>query len=346
MLGYLLFGFNVLVYIGISIFVFQPAPSGGDQKYSWEYSALVLISAYGVCSLLFTIYISAKGGFNWISDATLKRNAIVAILWLGMVAGVAYCTYKPAYHNVYQLTGFVRLWSYIISYGAIWLPLLMFLPYFFFLKPEWRDSFSPNLFKILLSFASVVGFLLPLAPKIISRSYRAYDERELAFNHAMNNIEKYQNVMSLLYYTDKSYDVEIRNAAVTKIKSYKNWEDQLILVLEQSSPYSVFDFLDENKVKNPERFTQPIINSLSTIITDMHEHIVNPYKGIYDIGVLFRVLEGQFKDSSAVFKPQILRLQEILETPLAKSRVYDDVDQSNQTLYNNQVIVKNWLAKY
>lgn len=347
MLGYILFGLTVLVYIVLSLFVLQPAPSGSDQTYGWASSAFVLIAAYGICSLLLTIYITAKGGYNWISDATLKRNAMVSILWLGMVAGVVYCTLKPEYHNAYHLTGFVRLLSRIISYGAIWLPLLMLIPYYTFLKPEWRDTLSPNLFKTLLVFASVAGFLLPIAPKIILKSYKKFDERELAFNKAMNNIKKYQAVMSLLYYTDKSYDEQIRNAALAKIKASKNLEDELIDILEQDSPpYSVFGFLNDNKVEHPERFIEPIIKGLTRITKDMGEDIVNPYKGIYDVEVLLRVLEGQFKDSIAAFKPHILKLQEVMETPPAKNRVYDDTEQSNQTLYKNREEIKNWLAKH
>ena len=347
MFGNLLFGLTGLVYIVLSLFVLQPAPSGSDQNYGWATSALVLIAAYCVCSLLLTINITANGGFNWISDATLKRNAIVAILWLGMVVGVVYCTLKPEYHKFYQLTGFARLLSHSISYGATWLPLLMLIPYYFLLKPEWRDTLSPNLFKIPLVLACVIGFLLPLTPKIILKSFKKFDERELAFNEAMNNIERYQAVMSLLYYTSKSYDEQIRNAALAKIKANKNLEDELIDILEQGNPYPVFEFLDENTVKHPERFIKPIVKSFSRMTADMHEGIVNPYKGgAFDVGPLLRVLEGQFNGSTAVFKPHILKLQEIMETPPAKNRVYDDTEQCNEALYKYREEVKNWLAKH
>ncbi len=347
MLGYFLFGLTVLVYIVLSLFVLQSAPSGGDQNYGWSSSAFVLIAAYGVCSLLLTINITANGGFNWISDATLKRNAIVAILWLGMVAGVTYCTLKPEYHKFYQLTGFVRLLSHVISYGAIWLPLLMLIPYYFFLKSEWRDTLSPNLFKILLVFASIVGFLLPVTPKIILKSYKKFDEHELAFNKAMNNIEKYQDVMSLLYYTSKDYDAQIRSAALAKIKANKNLEDELIGVLEGGNPYGVFDFLDENKVEHPERFIEPIVKSFSRMIADMQEGIESSYQGgAFDVGPLLRVLEGQFNGSIEVFKPYILKLQEVMETPPAKNRVYGDTSQCNEALYKYREEVKNWLARH
>ncbi len=348
MFGYLLFVLTVLVYIVLSLFVLQPAPSGSDQNYGWASSALVLLTAYGVCSLLLTINITVKGGFNWISDATLKRNVVVAILWLGMVVGVVYCTFKPEYHKFYQLTGFVRLLSLVISYGVTWLPLLMLIPYYLFLKPEWRDTLFPNLFKILLVFASVVGFLLPIAPKIILESYKKFDERELAFNEAMNNIKKYKAVMSLLYYTSKSYDEQIRSAALAKIKANKHLEDELIHILEWSNnPYSVFEFLDENKVEHPERFIEPILKSFPTMTADMKEGIESAYKtGAFDVGPLLRVLEGQFNDSIAVFKPHILKLQEVMETPPAKNREYNDPKKSNEELYKYREEVKNWLARH
>jgi len=347
MFGYLLFGFTVLVYFGLSVFVMQSAPSGSDQNYGWASSALVIIVAYGVCSLLLTFHIAANGGFNWISDAGIIRNAMVAILWLGMVVGVAYCTLKPEYHKMYQLTGIAHLLSRIVSYGVTWLPLLMLIPYFFFLKPEWRDTLTPILFKSSLVFASVVGFLLPMIPKVMLKSYDKFDEHQLALNKAMYNIENQQDIISLLYYTGKSYDEQIRHAALAKIKQSRKLETELIDILEQGSyPLNVFYFLDENKIDHPERFTEPLIKAFSRIIEDMKEDIVNPYKDVGDVEVLLHVFEGQFKDSIKTFIPHVVKLQEVLETPPAENRVYQDKEQSNQTLIKNRKAVKNWLARH
>lgn len=352
MIGYLIFGITLIIYIALSSFVLQPAPRGGDYTIGYAYAAFTLIAAYGLSSLLLTINITASGGFNWISDSTFKRNAAVAILWLGTVAGVVYCTIgRTEYHKYYHLTGSVRLLSYIIYYGATWLPLLMLVPYFLFLKHEWQDTFFPNLFKIPLVLACVLGFLLLLTPKIMSdillKPFKKLDEHELAFNHAMKNIEKYQAVVSLLYYLGKEYDVPIRNAALSKIKANKNLENELIAILERLSPYGAYYFLDENKIEHPERFTEPIIKSFSTIIADMHEDIVNPYKGVaFDVAILLRVLDGQFKGSIEVFKPHILKLQEVMKTPLAKNRYYGNTEQCNEAIYKNRKEVKNWLDKH
>lgn len=153
--------------------------------------------------------------------------------------------------------------------------------------------------------------------------------------------------MSLLYYSGKSYDEPIRNAALTKIKACKSLEEDLIDILEKDrTAYDVFNFLDDNKVDHPERFIEPIIKNLTNINKEMRESITDPYSSIYDIEVLLRVLEEQFKDSTSKFKPHILKLQEILETPIAKNRVYTDTEKSNHTLYKNREEVKNWLTRH
>lgn len=351
MFGYLCFGLTVLVYFVLCVFVLQPAPSGGDQTYGWAYSAFMLMAAYIVCSLLLTINITVNGGFDWISNAAIKRNICVGIFWLVMIAGVYYCGLgRPEYHKFYPLTGNVRLLSHIIYYGAIWLPLFMLIPYLLFLKPEWRETLSPILYKIPLILGCVLGLLLIISPKIMSgilKSYKAFDENELAFNKAMKNIDGYQDVMSLLYYTSEDYDVKIRDAALHKIKATKKWEDEMIGILERSTPYGVYNFLVENKIEHPERFIEPIIKSFSTIIADMHEDLINPYKNrIFKVGILLKVLDEQFNDNIAVFKPHILKLQEVMETPPAKSRAYGDVKEFNETLYKYREEIKNWLARH
>ena len=80
---------------------------------------------------------------------------------------------------------------------------------------------------------------------------------------------------------------------------------------------------------------------------DMKEGIENPYKGgSFDVGPLLRVLEGQFIGSIAVFKPHMLQLQAVMETPPAKSRAHDNIEECNEALYKYREDVKNWLARH
>lgn len=352
MFGYLLFGCTALVYLVLCIFVMQAAPSGSDQTYGWANSAFFLILAYTLCSLLLTINVALQGGFHWISDSATKRNIVLALLWFGLVAGVTYCTVgRIDYQKFYQLPGSLRLLSNILFYGAAWLPLLMLIPYLLFLKPEWRESLSPNLFKFTLGLAFLISVLLVASPNMIkgflSKSFKKFDEQELEVNKAMLNIAGYRDVMSLLYYTSEDYDGPIRNAALAKIKAHKHLEDELIEVLERGSAstcYDAYAFLVENKPNHPERFVEPIAKSFTNITADMYEGIVSPYHGVVDLEVLLRLLEEQCKDSKEVFRPHMLKLQDVLKTPPAKSRAYGDVKECNETLDKNRKGVRDWLA--
>jgi len=92
-------------------------------------------------------------------------------------------------------------------------------------------------------------------------------------------------------------------------------------------------YLDENKVGHPERFTESIVKSFTVMTADMQEGIESAYKcGAFDVGPLLRVLEGQCGGSIEVFKPDILKLQAVMETPHAKNREYCDVEQRNKEL--------------
>ncbi|HPN69803.1 MAG TPA: hypothetical protein PLZ32_09805 [Saprospiraceae bacterium] len=353
MLGYFLYGLTLIAYILVIITVLQPHHSGGsDAAYGAAMSILFVTVAFILTSLLLTVNITMQGGFNWISDSLLKRNITVAIVWLGIMIGVSFfLLHHTEFHRYYQLSGFARFLSYMLSYGAIWLPLLMLVPYYLFIKNEWAHSFTPNLFKIPLVMASLIGFSLVMKPKIISnyfRSFRAFDKSELDFKDAMDRMKKYPDVSSLLYYTSKSNEEAVRNAAITKIKTTKNLEAELIKVLEKGNPFTcmnAYNFLVENKVQNPELFIEPIIKSFDKLIAETHEGIVNPYKGgPLDIEVVLLVLDEQFKDSAPKFKPSILKLQEVMETPPARSRQQPgELEQAKETINKNKEQIKLWL---
>ena len=45
MIGYLIFGITLIIYIALSSFVLQPAPRGGDYTIGYAYAAFTLITA-------------------------------------------------------------------------------------------------------------------------------------------------------------------------------------------------------------------------------------------------------------------------------------------------------------
>ncbi len=354
MLTNLPFALTTLSYIALILFNLQKINATGERLAGWGIIAFVLLAAYIVCSLILTISIAAKGGFNWLSDTVFLRNAGVGLLWLGMMVGMVYCTLLRAEWPADQSGGLARWLSVPVYFGAVWLPLLMLLPYAILLNPEWRDTLSPNLYKIPLMLGCVVGLFIWALPGIVNatRSFsvpQERDESQLAFNNSMNIINNESAIQELLFFTHREQDERLRNAALTKIKAHKDWEDELTSMLQQNNPYDiywVYAFLDGNQIEHPEQFVTPVNNSIPSLTSKIQESIQDPYKdnlAYLNVEVLCRVLDVQFKDSSAVFRPNILKLQGVLETPPAARTGDIDAQKFVETLDQYRLAVKNWL---
>ncbi|MBK7408102.1 MAG: hypothetical protein IPJ40_08580 [Saprospirales bacterium] len=262
---------------------------------------------------------------------------------------------RPEWHSE-PTTGLVRWLIDPLYFGGIWLPLLMLVPYAILLNPEWRDTLTPNLYKIPLVFAWVLGLLLVMAPKIVvtmdrlSSIKEKRDNPQSPSNNSMEIIDYEQSIEDLLYFLDREKDEPLRIELLAKIKAHKNWEAELERILRQKNPYvnyRVYAFLDYNKIEHPERFTEPINNNIPILTSRIQETINDPNN--YDleylnIDVFCRVLDAQFKDSSAVFRPNILKLHEALETPPVERNAKIDTKQAFVEMRNKyRLAVKNWL---
>jgi hypothetical protein len=312
------------------------------------------MAAYIVSSLLLTISITAVGNFNWIAVSTSKRNMTVAILWFGLAAGVVICTFaKTEFPKGHQTSGLPGFLSYPFYFGAAWLPLLMLVPYALLINPQWLDGLSPALYKIPLVTGCVMGFVLLAAPKFIAvtgllDNYKSKND----IKDLLQQIEHESSLTRLLMHTAKDENEQVRIAANNKINARNNLETEFIQVLDQENPWYynwVYTFLTDNKVEHIERFVEPVNNSIPRLANTLqYEVLGNPWKGeatylLLDAEPLFRLLETQFKASSVVFRPNILKLQQTMQTQPAKRD--NDKARFYEALNKYQLTVNNWLNK-
>lgn len=110
--------------------------------------------------------------------------------------------------------------------------------------------------------------------------------------------------------------------------------------------YWVYVFLDDNKVDHPDRFVEPVNNTIPPLTAEVQQVLKKSflYTGdlVYlNIDVVCHVLDEQFKDSSIVFRPNMLKLQEALDAPLLEK---PDTDPDFIELRNKyRFAIKNWL---
>ncbi len=356
MFSNLLLALTSISYIGLAVLNFQKANATGERLMGAGFISLGLIALYVLFSLLLTISIVSKGGFNWISPSTSTRNILVAILWLGMIIGVVFCGMLSTEMNTDRTTGIFRILSMPVYYGTVWLPLLMLIPYALLINTQWRESIPAVLYKVPLVMACLLGFVIVMIPKIVTSmniNVPKQSTEDWKKEMLVPSIEKETSVEILLNYT-RDEDAWVRDLAVNRLKSLPQWEDPLITTLQKTDEYGHYDFrwiylfLDQYTVDHPDRFVEPINNTLEALakatIVDLNKNFV--YSGdlnVLQIDVVCRVLEHQFKDSSQVFRPNMLKIQEALDTPPA------DPSQSTpeviEILKTYQMAVKEWLER-
>ena len=357
MFGNLLLGLTSLAYIGLAIFNLQKVNATGERLMGWGFISLGLIAIYVICSLFLTISVATKGGFNWLSTSTSTRNILVGILWLGMTIGVVYCAMLSTEMQNDRTTGIFRLLSRPVYFGNVWLPLLMLIPYAILLNPAWRDSLSPGLYKIPLVLACVLGFLIMMAPRIVNSlgiTVPTTSRDELFMEEWTKALEQETSTEVLFNYT-KNEDERIRKMVVDKLRSLPAWEDELIGILGKTGEYGhhdfywVYVFMADNKVDHPDRFIEPINNTIPAITAEVKRVLQKSFLYTGDLSVLnidgvCRVLDEQFKDSSSVFRPNMMALQEALNTPPLQQT---DIDPNFiEMLDKDKLAVSNWLASH
>lgn len=152
MLGYFSFGVTLLFYIGLTNL---PKPPSGQNGMGYFYIIPFLAIGFAICSLILTLYVGWKGGFDWVSTSGASRNLLIGVGWLSLVATTFFCVlFKWEWHrgNYPQFLRWLAL-----SNGRIWIPLLMLVPCFLLLSADLRASISPNVYKMPLSVCFILS---------------------------------------------------------------------------------------------------------------------------------------------------------------------------------------------
>jgi hypothetical protein len=184
-------------------------------------------------------------------------------------------------------------------------------------------------------------------------------ERSSEYKASLDSINNFQepSIEGLLKYTHPRGDKQLRTLATAKIKSFEHWEDDLIAVLTQKdlervyvyedNTRFVYGFMEDNKVEHPEKFVQPILYSLRVLSIRIRKSVEDPYNlelGLTDISRVCHVLETQFKDKAAEFKPAMLRLQQALETSAPERKNQEHKKAYARELKAFRAAVNEWLA--
>ncbi len=371
-MAYISYALTLLFFLGISLINgYFSKPHRGEDGIALGMMLQVVVIGFTICSLILTLSIWWKGGFDWVSPQGRTRNILVGIGWLCMVVAIFDSSFFESgwYHD---LPDFFRL--LIKRIGQIWMPLLVFVSCFFLLNTELKTRVSPYFYKtpMVIAFGlaalMVLGILFGWVRRQIEHKIavgearqeeiRKYGgDRSWYFKTSMDFINAHNDttITRLLSYTvmdkerDKDENDEIRKAAVAKIKSNEHWETNLIRILESKDIGDIFNaygFLEANTLEHPKEFIIPIKNSITYVTAVAHESIKNPdnfFLSSTNIGALCHILEAQFKGNAADFRPNMVNLQQVLDIPPAKRSDKKYAQGFDEILQKSRLVVKNWL---
>lgn len=371
-MAYISFALTLLFFFGITLInTYFSRPHRGEDGIALGMMLQVVGIGFTICSLILTLSIWREGGFDWVSAQGRTRKLFVSIGWLCMVVAIFDSSFFASgwYHG---FPNFFRL--LVKSIGQIWMPLLMFFSCFFLLNRELKASVSPNFYKTPMTIAFGLAVLMVLGilfgwvrkqieHKIAVREARQEEirkyggDRSWYFKTSMDFINAHNDtsIKRLLSYTvmdkdrDKGENEEIRKAAVAKIKSYEHWETNLIQILEGKEIGDIFNaygFLELDKLEHPEKFIIPIKNSIAYVTAITEESIKKPdnvFLSFTNIAALCHILDTQFKDSAAEFRPSMVRLQQVLDIKPAERSDKSYAQGFDEILQESRLGVKNWL---
>jgi hypothetical protein len=353
MFGYIFFSFTLIFYVGLFfINSSEPRMSGeGGMGYGLGIAALGL--GFAISSLILTISVANKGGFDWITNF---RALIVGIGWLFMAAATFACVaFKWEWHEG-EFPQFLRWFAK--SEGQVWMPLLMLVPYFFLLNTELRASVSPNMYKMplmigfvltaIMSLGLLFGWLKISAQQQQAKMEQAQDRETKIHDEHLKLIAEQKPsdpILNIISLTGRFHDEDIRSAAIAKVKEKPDWENKLLDLLNNDYYHThTYTFLDGNKVEHPEKFLEPMNRSILRMADEIHKHIKdandlqNWHFEYFRIDRLLRAIDEQFLNKGVDFRPAVLKLQEALNTT--------PPERFKNVRFEVTPVVKDWLKKH
>ncbi len=360
-----------LFFYGCLVQLLRKPMPGGDYGVGYAYSWIFCVAGFIISTGLLALNMNLNHCFDWLPESFLPyRNWLVFFGWLAFDLTIIWSLesqHKKRENGIPLFLGWFT-WSKVY----FWLPLLMLIPSLYLINAERVIGFATNWVKIPIQTGFTVSSLIALslfglfAKSWVSRRLPSFQvlrarrqEGKAAYKEVLSYVDNYNEptIAGLLKYMDRGYDKQLRNNAIAKIKSFDHWENDLIAFLAQKdlekmsifndeTTHVIYAFLDGNKVPYPEKFIQPIKYSLKVMIYRVRKDLDDPYaRELWKLNIdaVCRVLEAQFKQSAAEFRPSMLKLQKALAVTAPERKSKPHRKWYNKRLKAYRLAVKNWL---
>jgi uncharacterized protein YwgA len=324
---------NILLVIAsiFSIMFFkmltEASRATGERAMGYIWGIIILSLFMTAAFLIISILIHSKGGFLWINASNTGRNALV---FLGLISIMVTVVLSALFKT--EPVGAVS-YRYLTGIVPVLFPILLIGIGAILLNENLKNMIPIAAYKYPLvmilgvSILSNTGGLIEWfiseqqnAAQKITSTLQAQDENRLRVLKEIEEYEPKDGILSILSFTGRYWDEDIKGKAVVKIKSDPRWEETLLEILNSDSQAYAFTFMDAHDVDHKELFIEPLNNSIKRAANEVRKRIkeANDLQDWhFEHMSLDRMLGtvDKFKNMGVDFRPAIQDLRNAFDVP-------------------------------
>jgi len=330
-LGNILLIIASLIYFGLLNALYgKIPPRSGDAVIGYFWGLVFFNLAFFACMVIASVAIAYKDGFDWISPNKSSRYLWVVLLLIITTTGSALSGFFK--YEQGRVSSVIRVTS---SFAPALIPLILILTGILMLNSNLRLSVDVNIYKWPLILAGILSFVIisTLVIDYISASFRnqmaqmesAIQEKEennIRMMKDIDSIDAVKSMANLLVFTDGNKDPEVKNKAVSRVKTNPEWQQELVRLLESVDAPDAFTFLASNPVDSTDLFLDPVRNGIleqanlirEDIRKGYHTSHFYPEQYSWEVERVLRTVE-KFKGKGVDYLPAMKELRKALDEP-------------------------------
>ena len=248
------------------------------------------------------------------------------------------------------------LLRFFSGFVPLLIPLILIISATILLNNGIRDIIPISFIKWPLIFVAVIGMAGILsgmyswmaasnryAISQVESSIRRQDENHLRMLQEIDSCDVTKDMVFILVMTDANHDPDVRDKAVSKVKTNPKWQEELIRLLKSDWAPEAFNFLASNDVDDkslfPEAIKLGVLNQARLIRESMRSvsHASHLYPEIFtwETERVLRTVD-KFDNLGSDFRPAVQELRQALDEPITFKK----------PVLNCVKILDNWLAKH
>jgi hypothetical protein len=326
-IGNLLLGIAVLLFLGLLNLIYGNHRRTGDAGVGYAWVMLLVLLGFVVCIAIVTALIGSKGGFSWVGNtAGTKRVLLVLAGFIIAMWGVVFFSMGEGVGGLPKVVG------YVVKFLSPIAILSVLLGAFLLLNEQYRSNLPTIAWRLPIYIALCIG-LVPVGFHLwrkISRTVGVYVnipasrkadvDRQLAEIEA---VDLMKDGVFLYGSTDANRDKAVREAALAKIKSRPDWQEEMVRRLQNDWAPEAFTFLASNEVDDKAMFAEPLRQGVLIQARLIRENIricrdkYDLYEGKFrwELERVLRTVD-KFEGLGVDYRPAVQELRNALDEPV------------------------------